>query len=296
MHSSHSSLPCRYLLLFIYCHSVAGLHLLKFYCCVGLVVSDSVFWSTSDLTLLVRDCNAQYTPPTPTRRNCFVVSRQRRRCVHEFATTADGFCDANAQRSRRPWPSSQLPTGVFTPTSRRNCRQPVHTADATRLDSFVSSASAVCIGLKGIWSNFTLVISTWLITSYCPALTYQPVSVVDFHSQSVVYYWSVSGPTECLTEIFLSHLSEIYLKILRIIALLTLLEKLVFFIFSIYCGVIYVLLWLDSLGSINLVYYSQSVNIDFFHLLTYWRFIKMRNLGRFWPHGRRNARRSGTHG
>jgi len=31
--------------------------------------------------------NAQYTPPTPTRRNCFVVSRRRRRCVHEFATT-----------------------------------------------------------------------------------------------------------------------------------------------------------------------------------------------------------------
>ena len=41
---------------------------------------------------------AQYTPPTPTRRNCLVSSR--RRCVHEFATTADGFGDANAQRSR----------------------------------------------------------------------------------------------------------------------------------------------------------------------------------------------------
>ena len=48
---------------------------------------------------------AQYTPPTPTRRNCFIASRRRRRCVHEFATTADGFGDANAQRSRRPWPS-----------------------------------------------------------------------------------------------------------------------------------------------------------------------------------------------
>jgi len=46
--------------------------------------------------------NAQYTPPTPTTRNCRVSSRRRRRCVHEFATTADGFGDANAQRSRRP--------------------------------------------------------------------------------------------------------------------------------------------------------------------------------------------------
>jgi len=31
---------------------------------------------------------AQYTPPTPTRRNCFVASRWRRRCVHEFATSS----------------------------------------------------------------------------------------------------------------------------------------------------------------------------------------------------------------
>ena len=33
---------------------------------------------------------AQYTPPTPTRRNCFVASRRRRRrrCVHEFATSS----------------------------------------------------------------------------------------------------------------------------------------------------------------------------------------------------------------
>jgi len=32
--------------------------------------------------------NTQYTPPTPTRRNCFVASRRRRRCVHEFATSS----------------------------------------------------------------------------------------------------------------------------------------------------------------------------------------------------------------
>ena len=33
---------------------------------------------------------AQYTPPTPTRRNCRVSSR--RRCVHEFATSWRQFC------------------------------------------------------------------------------------------------------------------------------------------------------------------------------------------------------------
>ena len=35
---------------------------------------------------LLTDSKAQYTPPTPTRRNCRVASR--RRCVHEFATSS----------------------------------------------------------------------------------------------------------------------------------------------------------------------------------------------------------------
>jgi len=66
---------------------------------------------------------AQYTPPTPMRRNCLVASRRRLRCVHEFATTADGF-----ERTTQPSAASlqlwsRLPTGVFTPTTRRNCRQ-----------------------------------------------------------------------------------------------------------------------------------------------------------------------------
>jgi len=57
------------------------------------------------------------------QRDETVLSRRRRRCVHEFATTADGF-----ERTTKPsaaslqfWP--RLPTGVFTPTTRRNCRQ-----------------------------------------------------------------------------------------------------------------------------------------------------------------------------
>ena len=76
------------------------------------------------------------------RRDETVLSHRRRRCVHEFATTSDGFGDANAQRSRRPWPSLQYCSQWVTTADW--C---VHTADATRLDSFVSSASTVCIGL-----------------------------------------------------------------------------------------------------------------------------------------------------
>ena len=83
-------------------------------------------------------CRAQYTPPTPTRRNCFVASR--RRCIHEFATTADGFGDANAQRSRRPWPSLQYCSQRVTTAD--GC---VRTADATRLDRDVGVGG---IGLR----------------------------------------------------------------------------------------------------------------------------------------------------
>ena len=40
-------------------------------------------------------------PNTHRRRDeTRVSSRRRRRCVHEFATTADGFGDAKEQRSR----------------------------------------------------------------------------------------------------------------------------------------------------------------------------------------------------
>ena len=53
---------------------------------------------------------------------------------------------------------SRLPTGVFTPTTRRNCRQlvanRVHTADTQ--NSFVPSASAVCIGLNVMFVVFIM--------------------------------------------------------------------------------------------------------------------------------------------
>jgi len=58
------------------------------------------------------------SPSTPTRRNCRVSSRRRRRCVREFATTAYGFGDANAQRSR------------IWVTTADGC---VHTDDTTKL-------------------------------------------------------------------------------------------------------------------------------------------------------------------
>ena len=48
-------------------------------------------------------CNAQCTPPTPTRWNCRVASR--RRCVHEFATS---------------WQQFRRVVGVNTPVSSRD--------------------------------------------------------------------------------------------------------------------------------------------------------------------------------
>ena len=106
-----------------------------------------------------QDTQAQYTPPTPTRRNCRVSSRRRRRCVHEFATISRRHNDVIVQKViniYQNWCNQTLwslfgqfqncrpnPSAVVT-----NC---VHTADATRLDSFVSSASAVCIGLQTRW-------------------------------------------------------------------------------------------------------------------------------------------------
>ena len=96
---------------------------------------------------------AQYTPPTPTRRNCRVSSR--RRCVHEFATswrqfrrvvgvnTPVGIRELGHGRRLRCAFATPKPSAVVAIIH-------VHTADADamRQNSFVSSASAVCIGHK----------------------------------------------------------------------------------------------------------------------------------------------------
>ena len=133
--------------------------------------------------------NAKYTPPT--RRNCRVASRQRRRCVHEFATSSRRLptdsamwtelldtgtrivsinllvCLLNLQTKQTPCSLREFVYVNFyacifitfstvaslcchlsaheianSVTTADEC---VHTADATQLDSFVASASAVCI-------------------------------------------------------------------------------------------------------------------------------------------------------
>jgi len=67
---------------------------------------------------------AKYTPPTPTRRNCFVASCRRRRCVHEFATTADGF-----ERTTQPSAASLQSCSQWVTTA-DGC---VYTDDTTKL-------------------------------------------------------------------------------------------------------------------------------------------------------------------
>ena len=97
------------------------------------------------------------------RRDETVLSRRCRRCVHEFATTADGFGDANAQRSaavgRDPVYNtsangSRLPTGVFTPptlrdstvSSRRRRRRVLGLIHAVGGVVYVSTLSAIDTG------------------------------------------------------------------------------------------------------------------------------------------------------
>jgi len=62
------------------------------------------------MSLLSRHfCHAQYTPPTPTRRNCRVASC--RRCVHNSQLVGDSFDESEQicrQRSWQSWPSLQF--------------------------------------------------------------------------------------------------------------------------------------------------------------------------------------------
>ena len=101
---------------------------------------------------------AQYTPPTPTRRNCRVASR--RRCVHEFATSWRQFRrvagvntpvgsrePGHGRRLRCAFESSNPSAVVANSCTHRRRRR-----DAT--NSFISSASAVCIGLYTLKHNF----------------------------------------------------------------------------------------------------------------------------------------------
>jgi len=81
------------------------------------------------------DVDSQYTPPTPTWRNCRVESRRRRRCEHNSQLAHD-YC--RRVRSHRRHNATRLAVGKYVQT-RRNCRhlvaKSVHTADATHLNS-----------------------------------------------------------------------------------------------------------------------------------------------------------------
>jgi len=79
-------------------------------------------------------------PNTHRRRDETVLSRRRRRCVHEFATSWRQFRRVVGVNTPV---GSRDPYGCFVSSHRRIRRQSsrihVHTADATRRDSTVSS-------------------------------------------------------------------------------------------------------------------------------------------------------------
>jgi len=110
--------------------------------------------------------NVQYTPPTPTGLNrkkqqyCRVESR--RRCVRNSQLVSDSLNESEQIANSETFVSAVWithPSAVVTQltivdrirrqSSWASCDS-VHTADAyaTQLDSWVLSASAVCIGLK----------------------------------------------------------------------------------------------------------------------------------------------------
>jgi len=92
--------------------------------------------------------NAQYTPPTPTRRNCRVESR--RRCVHNYSQLVGDSFDESEQICKQRIQLRRVGGVNASVGSRRELvADCIHTADAeaTQLDSCV--ASAVCIGHYG---------------------------------------------------------------------------------------------------------------------------------------------------
>ena len=135
-------------------------------------------WRASNTCCRVEMTNAQYTPPTPTptRLNCRVESRRRcvrtsrqswpsfqfsapvTCCIVNWVTTVDGCVglhtadttqlDSIRQDKFSTCSVSKFPSAVVVSyscefnTHRRRRRD----ADATQLDSWVASASAVCIG------------------------------------------------------------------------------------------------------------------------------------------------------
>jgi len=79
---------------------------------------------------------AQYTPPTPTRRNCRVESR--RRCVRNSQPVGDSFDESEQICQQRV--ELHRVNGVNAPVGSRRelVANYVHTADATPLNSTVA--------------------------------------------------------------------------------------------------------------------------------------------------------------
>jgi len=92
--------------------------------------------------------NAQYTTPTPTRLDCRIEFR--RRCENlrnsQPATTVSTSLNkfANSEVELRRVGVANAPVG----SRRELVANSVDPADATQLDSCVTSASAACIGLN----------------------------------------------------------------------------------------------------------------------------------------------------
>jgi len=90
-------------------------------CCFGVIINDGddddketillLHFASPHLhsSLCSTRYQAQYTPPTPTRRNSFVASRRRRRCALEFATSSRRLPTDSAMWTQpMPWPSLQF--------------------------------------------------------------------------------------------------------------------------------------------------------------------------------------------
>jgi len=123
--------------------------------CVYVYTCD-IKTANAPISRRVTEAKAQYTPPTPTRRNCRVASR----CVGSVYTNSQLVGDSFVVSSVWTHPSAVVthwlqnnvnwpPTAVLC-VRIQSSRIHVHTADAdeTRQNSFVSSASVVCIGLN----------------------------------------------------------------------------------------------------------------------------------------------------